>query len=369
MKATLAASAAVLAFAACSAAPAGSSGFGPGGPLSGGSTGSADTTVAASTATSAASASTTETGDASTANTSTGSGTSAASAPDLGTIPDVGSPLPEGCDGKKIDFVFVISNSNTMADQQEKLLAAFPGFMDAIESRDIDKHVLVTTSLPMWTMADCADCFSDCDKSSSPPECGAELTECDSLLGAGRTFPAGKGATNRRCDLVGDRRYITSQEVQVDAAFKCLAKVGLDGDDVFAVDAARAAISPALNAKGACNEGFLRKDALLVITIITDTGDADSIGPISDWVADFLLAKHNDPDAVYLLVITTDADIPGHLCHPNDPWLQPEGRFRVLVNAMPNASIRSICADSFIPFFEDALATILELCESFVPPQ
>lgn len=197
----------------------------------------------------------------------------------------------------------------------------------------------------------------------------AELTECDSLLGAGRTFPAGKGATNRRCDLVGGQRYITSEEVQVDAAFQCLATVGIDGGNDYAIDAAREAISPGLNADGACNDGFLRPDALLVITIIADTGDSYSLDEPEDWVNDFVQAKHGDENAVYLLVITTDADIPGHLCHPDDPWLEREGRLRTLVKAMPHASIASICAENFTPFFDDALATILELCESFVPPQ
>ena len=53
-------------------------------------------------------------------------------------MPDQGSPLPAGCEGKKIDFLFVISNSNTMEIKQERLLAAFPGSMDAIEAKDID---------------------------------------------------------------------------------------------------------------------------------------------------------------------------------------------------------------------------------------
>lgn len=288
--------------------------------------------------------------------------------PDLGTIPDLGSPLPAGCDGKKIDFLFVISNSNTMEIKQERLLAAFPGFMDAIEARDIDKHILVTTSRPLWKMYDCADCISDCDKNGSPPECGAELTACDSMLGAAYTFPHGKGATNRRCTLAGGTPYITPKESDVDSAFKCLARVGIGGTNAYAAGAVRAAISPAMNMDGACNEGFLRKDALLVITIIADTGDTDSMGAPKEWAADVLAAKHDDPDAAFLLVITTDSDIPGHLCDPDDVGLDPYGRLRTWADITPHASIQSICAEDYVPFFEDALSTILELCESFIPP-
>ena len=364
MKAITAALAA-LSLVACSPTPATSSGFGAGGPPTSATSGEEmDTSAAASTTGSAES---TSTGGAGSTGTSTG--TSEAAVPDLGTVPDQGSPLPEGCQGKKIDFLFVISNSNTMEFAQKQLLAAFPGFMDAIEARDIDKHILVTTSRPLWKMYDCADCISDCDQNGAPPECGAELTECDWMLGAAYTFPHGEGASNRRCTLAGGTRYITSKEVLVDSAFQCLATVGIGGSNAYAADAVRAAISPAMNAEGACNAGFLRKDALLVITIIADTGDDDSMGPVKDWAKDVLAAKNGDPDAAYLLVITTDVDILPHLCWPEQVGLANEGRLRTWAKMMPHASVQSICADDYVPFFEDALTTILDLCESFVPPQ
>ncbi len=349
-----------LSLAACSPTPATTS-FGAGEPPT--SVSGTETSTAASTTTNAVS---TSTGDLASSSGSTG--TSSGAVPDLGTMPDLGSPLPAGCEGKKIDFLFVISNASTMEFAQKNLLAAFPGFMDAIEAKNIDKHILVTTSLPMWRMSDCADCISDCDKNGSPTQCGAELTKCDSMLGAAYTFPAGKGATNRRCTLAGGTPYITSKEVQVDSAFKCLATVGLDGSNAYAAGAARAAISPKMNADGACNDGFLRKDALLVITIIADTGDGDSLDGPKEWAADVLAAKNGDPDAAYLLVITTDIDVPGHLCWPEQVGLGEEGRLRTWAKMTPNASVHSICAEDYVPFFEEALSKILELCESFVPP-
>lgn len=348
-----------LSLSACSPTPATTS-FGAGEPLT--SVSGTETSTAASTTSNAART----TGDL--GSTSGSTTTSSGAVPDLGTMPDLGSPLPAGCEGKKIDFLFVISNANTMEFAQKNLLAAFPGFMDAIEAKGIDKHILVTTSRPLWKMYDCADCTSDCDKNGSPPECGAELTECDSMLGAAYTFPQGEGASNRRCTLAGGTRYITSKEVQVDSAFKCLATVGIGGTNAYAAGAVRAAISPALNEEGACNDGFLRQDALLVITIITDTGDTDSMGDPEEWAADVLKAKKGDPDAIYLLVITSDADIPGHLCKPNQVGLDEKGRLRLWTEMMDHASNQSICAEDYVPYFEGALATIIELCESFVPP-
>lgn len=351
--------AALSALAACSPTSAATS-FGSGEPPTSAS-GTATTTSVSTT-----SADNTSTGNL--GSTSGGAGTSSAAVPDLGTMPDLGSPVPAGCEGKKIDFLFVISNANTMEFAQKNLLAAFPGFMDAIEAKGIDKHILVTTSLPLWRMSDCADCISDCDKNGSPTQCGAKLTACDSMLGAAYTFPTGKGATNRRCTLAGGTPYITSKEVKVDSAFKCLATVGIDGSNAYAAGAARAAISPAMNAEGGCNEGFLREDALLVITVIADTDDDDSLDGPKEWAADVLATKNDDPDATYLLVITTDIDIPGHLCWPEQVGLDEESRLRTWAKMTPNASVQSICAEDYVPFFEDALGSILELCESFVPP-
>jgi hypothetical protein len=60
------------------------------------------------------------------------------------------------------------------------------------------------------------------------------------------------------------------------------------------------ALDPALNAVGACNEGFLRADALLVLVSITDEEDdheaacnlnPGSPGEPSDWFDTIVAAK------------------------------------------------------------------------------
>ena len=62
---------------------------------------------------------------------------------DMG-MPDFGPQQPAGCEGK-IDFLFVISAQGTMKNDQERLIASFPGFMDAIKEQlaDFDIHILV----------------------------------------------------------------------------------------------------------------------------------------------------------------------------------------------------------------------------------
>ena len=76
---------------------------------------------------------------------STGAGGTTGVKLDLGSQSDFGSQGGEGC--TKIDFLFVIDNSNSMANEQALLIDAFPGFVAAIEDglpQATDFHVGVT---------------------------------------------------------------------------------------------------------------------------------------------------------------------------------------------------------------------------------
>ncbi len=364
MKAITATPAVLAALLACTSDPPTNDGFGPGPKVLETTTAQPDTTSGDSTTT------TGPPGSTGTSDPGTSDVGSTDSLPDLGTMPDLGPLLPEGCYGKKIDFLFVIGNSISMEFAQETLLAAFPAFMDAIEARNIDKHILVTTTYSTWKMTECTNCVDDCDKYGLPPLCGAPITKCDTMNGAGYTYPRGKGASNRRCELAGGNRYITDEEPDLDAAFECLATVGLSGSGYNEIETVLPAIGPELNAPGACNDGFLRDDALLVITTIQDSGHWSSMTDAEEQIETLLLAKHGDPDSIYLLAITTDLDQPDHLCHPEYDWhYEPISHMRLLTQMLPHASLESICVDDFAPYFESALGTILNLCESFVPPE
>ena len=52
---------------------------------------------------------------------------------------------------------------------------------------------------------------------------------------------------------------------------------------------------PELNGPGGCNEGFLRDDALLMVTFAANTPDIDSAGKPKLWADAVLAAKHGDP--------------------------------------------------------------------------
>lgn len=291
---------------------------------------------------------------------------------DMG-IPDFGPPLPAGCDGR-IDFLFVISASGTMKNDQEKLLASFPGLIDAIEDQfpDFDAHVLVANPnhKPGWIMEDCSLCMTDCDPQAFPPFCGATLTPCDKKIGAGVTFPAGPNASNRRCELAEGRRFIASGQQDMKDAFACIAQVGSGGGGATA-EAMVAALQPAINDPDneyACNGGFLREDALLVVTIIQDTFDEDSLGTAEEWIAALRAAKKGDDDAFAVLVLTTDVDV-GYqqLCWPN-LYTMVKNRLRLLAEGVEHGFIDSICMENYASFFAEHVGHLVDLCDDFVPP-
>lgn len=328
----------------------------------------ASTTIAASTSTTMVDGSSSTSSAA-----STSISTSDGITWDMGT-PDFGSVQPLGCGGK-IDFMFVISASGTMKEHQEKLIAAFPDFMDAIEDRlpDFDVQIMVANANPKpgWAMDDCSLCQDDCDPQGAPPTCGAQITACDKKIGAAVTYPAGTGATNHRCELAGGRRYITSGEPDVKGAFACLAQVGLGGTACTG-EAMTAALQPEINDpadEDACNRGFVRDDALLVVTIIQDTFDDFSLGTVEEWIGALRAAKHGDDDAFAVLVLTTDVDLGyGQLCWP-DQYVGTKNRLRQLAEGVEHGFIGSICMEGgYGTFFAEHATHLVDLCDELVPP-
>jgi hypothetical protein len=285
-------------------------------------------------------------------------------------VPDLGPPGPDGCQGK-IDFLFVLSSSGFMELVQDQVQAALPAFIAAIEGNfaDFDRHIMVVDTDAYWYVNDCSLCGPDCDPNGEPPTCGAELDECDSTMGAGVIFPAGKDSSARRCELAAGR-YITRDDPDPVAAFLCTARVGTGGADPRPADAMVAALSSKLLGlppypPSGCNQGFLRDDALLVVTIIDTQPDEESSGPAEAWLDALMAAKHQDGDAFQLLVITTDNDIHDSVCGGDDwGWTH---RLRIFSDIVPHGLFGSICAESYVPFFDHAVAEILERCASYVP--
>ena len=356
---------ALLAAVSCGPADTTATSFGVGpGTMPAGSTSAADSTGSTSTADGSTGTSSTGTNG----GTSTGPALDSSTGPEL--PPDFGPPGPEGCQGK-IDFLFVISNSPTMKGHQWQVVPSLSEFITKIQAEfaEFDTHIMVTDTDDFWQMKDCSVCGPGCDPGGEPPICSAELDPCDTTIGAGVTFPSGIDSSARRCELAAGR-YITADDPDPIAAFLCVAKVGSEGAYPRPADAMVAALSsPLLGTNGyplGCNQGFLRDEALLVVTLISDQYDSDSSGPAEAWRKALMDAKHQDGEAFQILVITSDRDIVGGLC---GDWLGETNRLREFVEIVPHGKIGSICADTYGPFFEEAVAEVVARCESFVPPQ
>jgi hypothetical protein len=293
---------------------------------------------------------------------------------DLGGSPDFGPDKPVGCKGK-IDFLFLISRFGNMQTEQKQLLASFPAFIDTIETMfpEFDIHIMVANPDGTWPGWGCEMylCENDapyCGENGKDYVCGPasyELaTDCDEVLGAGLLYNAGPYATNAPCSLAGGNRYITRDEPDLLKAFECIATVGTYGPVPPTGDALIAALSPYLSV-GKCNKGFLRDDALLFLTFISDTDDEKSKSTPVDWYKAIVKAKHGDPGAVVTLLVTPQyAPEETPVCTTDGDH---ENEMRDLITMFPFHVEGDTCAPSYAPYFTAAAALVGEACATFVP--
>jgi hypothetical protein len=273
-----------------------------------------------------------------------------------------------GCE--KIDFLFVIDSSGSMADNQANLIASFPGFVEAMTQNvpANDWHVMVIDTDGQWSGTDCANACMALGTCPDVPEFPCDTPPpsfCDISLGAGAIAPWGEAASNQDCALAGGERYIQQAELDLLDAFSCVAKVGIDGSDFERpMDAMVRAVGPEQVEPGGCNQGFVRDDAILVVTIITDEPDVHSVGDPADWADALIDAKLGNPEAIVVLGILPDGDLQPPVCENEPVAAGAMSEFLQLFEANGRASV---CEADYSPFFVDAVALIGETCDEFVP--
>ncbi len=267
-----------------------------------------------------------------------------------------------GC--TKIDFLFVIDDSDSMADEQQRLIDGFPGFMAQVQQtiEGFDFHVMVVGT--------------GAQQMSFDP--------CENRLGTGRV----RSSDGEDCGLLEDflngQRYLDQDHEDLAGAFECIADLGSDGQGDEKIIWSLADAITEQNDPGQCNDGFLRDDAILVVTIITDeedspddgppTGDhdANSPGDPEQWAAGLLEAKHGDEEALVVLGLLGDSDRPDALCepyeYPEGDGAEPAVRIRQLVESFPYGSWSSVCQDDYAEFFNQAVGDIDAACGGFNPP-
>jgi hypothetical protein len=286
---------------------------------------------------------------------------------DVGSSHDVGDGKPVGCKGK-IDFLFVISRAGGMAWFQTQLLDAFPKFIDTITSKfaDFDYHIMVVDADEAWGLSSCEE---QCPTPGEAPctlkdyPCYYTPTKCDTTIGAGVVFPAAGDASNKLCPIDGGRRYMVKGQTDLKDTFACVAQVGSSGAMRMGQTLA-VTVQPWMNDEGSCNAGFLRDDALLMVTLITHAYDVeDGIvtsleGTPATWADAVRQAKHGDLNSVVVLgIIPTEG--PG--CKKMDRLCQ-------MLELFPFALNRDSWADTYGPFFEEAAELVETACADFIPP-
>ncbi|MBX3202120.1 MAG: VWA domain-containing protein [Labilithrix sp.] len=248
--------------------------------------------------------------------------------PEPGFIPpppeagaDAGNRACEGLSCNMVDILFVVDNSISMGSAQKRLKEAFPAFLNQVKTqlKDVDFHLMVVDSDASGYERRCA---SSCP---SPEYDGSVGTDnicqgfscasisargaCDITLGAGSVYPVGRNTANRDCNFPNGRRYLTSQDDDVEERFLCSAAVGTAGDgDERPIGAMLAALEVE-SREGGCNEGFLRDDALLVVVVVTDAGtsatELDTARAL-EWRERLLALKCGREEGVVVTTISHD---------------------------------------------------------------
>ncbi len=298
---------------------------------------------------------------------------------DLGAAPDarsgsdngefVDAAPAESCD--KMDLVFIVDDSISMAQEQRTLAANFPRFIEVLDGFQtpagdlLDYRVAVTTTGRSFARR---------------------------LRTSGGTFPNGTtngadGAFQQDCGM--SRRWLERGEPNLTETFSCIANVGVRGPtDEMPLASTRDALDTRV-ADGT-NDGFLRDDALLAIVILTDEDDCSVPGDeftiddqtpagdqgacvpgrpvelidVSDTIT-FLDALKGAPGRWAAAVIAG----PGpDTCSSVYGDALPANRLLDFVaQKAPNASFSSLCEGDLTRGLADALATFDAACRSFPP--
>lgn len=266
---------------------------------------------------------------------------------DLGVLPDIGEIEESGCQG--IDFLFVIDNSGSMTQQQTQLLASFSGFIEAIQTslENVDSyHVGVVTS----------DNYS-----GNAPGCNT--------IGDLVTQTAGNGSSNAVCGPFASGQRFATDEDDLQAVFPCIAQVGTTGSPIEQpVTATVAALDPLNAAAGACNEGFIREDAILVVVIVTDDppfdSDFDDAHPDTDtsgWFDAVVAAKGGDVESVVMIGFVP-LDAAATCTFGTSPNL-----INFIEEFGEQGVLASICEPDYAPIFASSIETIESTCDNFIP--
>lgn len=290
---------------------------------------------------------------------------------------DIG--IPDSESGKKdvpcdIDFLFVVDNSRPMVDNQKSLANSVPGFINTIkkEIKSLESYhigVISTDESQYNTVPDVKHCST---------LGGLIVRTADYTPSGGKDF-------DRPCyPYATEGKSFMTMEDDLDAKFTCAAKLGPMGNgNERPMDALGAAMGDTLNKKDACNDGFFRERAILVVVIVSDEEDDietedgfanGSKGEPEDWYKRVLAFKDNKEELVVVLSLVGNPK-PNQCDYTYEPGGEPkdgEGIKSAEVSRRlieftqkfgKQGVVGDICADSYDDFFKKAVTTLALACE------
>ncbi|MEM9454048.1 MAG: vWA domain-containing protein [Myxococcota bacterium] len=258
---------------------------------------------------------------------------------DFPPIPEA-PPFDEQCG--EVDFLFVIDNSGSMGDEQASLVANFPAFINGIQTvlETVDSYQVGVVTTDAYTY--------------NVPGCN----QLSSLV----VQTGGGNSSNSTCGPYDEGNNYMTEMDDLATAFSCAAQVGTSGSAAERpMQAVVETVQRIEGDPGECNEGFIREEALLVIVIITDESDTDSIGFPMTWYDEVLVAKAGIPENV---VVVSIINTPGGGCGFDDAL----GMAMFTDMWGDNGFQVPICAPDYAPFFDEAIAIIDVACENYIPP-
>ena len=261
----------------------------------------------------------------------------------------------DGLSCDKVDLLFVVDDSGSMVEEQDKLTDAFPDFMitadaELIKAKGVDYRVGVISV---------------------------------DMVGAG----FGQGLRGRlqhesdrlACDDLPPGRWIEAGPLsEVAKQFKCIASMTGGSGREMPLEALRASLTDRVNDQEAYNDGFLRDDALLVVMLITDEDDQSvlnvdetwdglavpgPITPVSVYWNQLVKLKGDDPSRI-VVVGLSGGDESACTSVGGDASAAPRVH-ELLELAAPNSHWGLICEDDYTAPLREALNVIEASCDGF----
>jgi hypothetical protein len=276
-----------------------------------------------------------------------------------------------------VDFVFMVDNSPSMLDEQQFLAQGVPGFVSAIQNalpdvESIRVGVIDTDSYPgLGTLEAPLD---GCD-----PEVVEDCSSCDYTLGAFLTKPESASDPMTSCEFGSGLTYMDGTSDTFANEFGCAALVGAVGNPIEQqAGALLASVSEDLNAEGACNEGFMRDNALLVFLVISDEEDnyesppapqGGSAGEPAEWFDAVVAAKDGRETNVVALGLLGGSPKFSDCADLSEgvDGAEQSSRLVDFVERFPTNFVGSVCSEGYGAFFQEALVKVAQGCQLFIP--